>query len=534
MRLLRRPLALLALALAVLAALTLGAREASAFCGFYVAPEDGPLYNDASQVALMRDGTRTVISMSNNYRGPAKDFALVVPVPVVLQKENVKTLPRELFTKLESLSAPRLVEYWEQDPCAGPLPSPPGSVEDVLTSVQTEVSSGPSDRSYGVKVEARFTVGEYDIVVLSAKESDGLERWLRDNRYNIPRGASEALAPYIREQQKFFVARVNIAKVKLDARGSATLSPLRFSYEAQDFRLPVRLGLINASGKQDLLIYLIARSQRYEVANYPNVFIPTNLEVNDATRRSFGPFYAALFDEAVKRGEGRGIVTEYAWQTGSCDPCPSPPLEEQDIMTLGGDVLYTQGGRGEDRPGVAEETVLTRLHARYDGATLRDDLVFAAAPAVVGGREIVRDPSGQPERGAQADSTNNFQARYIIRHPWTGPVTCQSPHRGIWGGPPDGQSKPVEPALGLAAAPRENVAYLPFLKSGEPEFSVRPASVTSPGGGWARPFPRPSSCACHVAGSHASALDALALAAPALAASAIALRRRAARRRGVP
>ena len=67
---------------------------------------------------MTRDGTRTVLSMQNNYEGPPENFAMVVPVPVVLQKENVKTLPRELFAKLEELDAPRLVEYWEQDPCA--------------------------------------------------------------------------------------------------------------------------------------------------------------------------------------------------------------------------------------------------------------------------------------------------------------------------------------------------------------------------------------------------------------------------------
>ena len=65
----------------------------------------------------MREGTRTVLSMQNNYKGPPDEFAMVVPVPVVLQKENVKTLPRELFAKVEQLGAPRLVEYWEQDPC---------------------------------------------------------------------------------------------------------------------------------------------------------------------------------------------------------------------------------------------------------------------------------------------------------------------------------------------------------------------------------------------------------------------------------
>src|SRR4029078_10728509 len=68
-------------------------------------------------VLCVRGGTRPLLSIENDYKGPPEDFAMVVPVPVVLQKENVKTLPHDVFKKLEALSAPRLVEYWEQDPC---------------------------------------------------------------------------------------------------------------------------------------------------------------------------------------------------------------------------------------------------------------------------------------------------------------------------------------------------------------------------------------------------------------------------------
>ena len=62
-------------------------------------------------------GTRTVLSMQNNYQGPPENFAMVIPVPVVLQKESVKTLGKDIFARVDTLSAPRLVEYWEQDPC---------------------------------------------------------------------------------------------------------------------------------------------------------------------------------------------------------------------------------------------------------------------------------------------------------------------------------------------------------------------------------------------------------------------------------
>src|SRR3954463_10868902 len=88
-----------------------------AFCGFYVGGSNQQLLNDATQVVLMRKGTRTVLSMQNNYKGPPEAFAMVIPVPVVLHEGDVKTLTKDVFTHVEQMGAPRLVEYWEKDPC---------------------------------------------------------------------------------------------------------------------------------------------------------------------------------------------------------------------------------------------------------------------------------------------------------------------------------------------------------------------------------------------------------------------------------
>src|SRR5207253_11511825 len=111
---------------------------------------------------------------------------------------------------------------------------------------------------------------------------------------------------------------------------------------AAELRLPVRLGLLNAQSdsKQDLLVYLLSPDSRYEVANYPNVFVPTNIEVADSVRRSFGSFYAELFDETLRRNNNRAVVTEYSWQTTSCDPCPTPPLQEDELHILGDEQIF--------------------------------------------------------------------------------------------------------------------------------------------------------------------------------------------------
>ncbi|MFO0576055.1 MAG: DUF2330 domain-containing protein [Polyangia bacterium] len=165
-----------------------------------------------------RKGSHTVLTMSNNYKGPPEDFAMVVPVPVVLQKEQVKTLSADVFKHVDQLSAPRLVEYWEQDPCYQPPPPRPMRMMSAGSAPPMPAPSGARPADYGVTIEAKFEVGEYQILILSAKESGGLETWLRLSKYNIPKGASEALGPYIRDQQKFFVAKVDIKNASRNSR----------------------------------------------------------------------------------------------------------------------------------------------------------------------------------------------------------------------------------------------------------------------------------------------------------------------------
>jgi len=598
---------------------------AHAFCGFYVAPTDKPLYNDASMVALMREGTRTVLSMSNTYQGPPEDFAMVVPVPVVLKKDDVKTLPLDLFGKLETLTAPRLVEYWEQDPCAPDMGWGDGIGLGTIGGFGTGMGyGGGGGGNYKVKVEAQFAVGEYEIVVLSAEESDGLERWLVDHKYKIPTGAAAALAPYVKEQQKFFVAKVDSKKIKRDEKGLATLSPLRVSYESSDFRLPVRLGLLNSTGAQDLIVFILA-SGRYDAANYTNAFIPTNLDVVDGVRKEFHSFYGRLFDATLGKSGDRTVVTEYSWPPGTCDPCPVPSagLTQDDVATLGGDLLYPGGailggfspirlglkmietgtdiqgqlppevikriiranfprlracyqqalkkspsikgtvtttftidstgavesaslGKGtvEDEPmkqcvlgvfntlsfpepekgkvkviypidfqndddgppkKISEPLTITRLHTRYSPKTLGDDLVFKSAPPIVGGREQRTD--GVLEKGQKPGGTNNFQARYAIRHPWTGPMTCEKPVRGRWGSEPQGDAgatnKGTLAAKDLAHAPRSSAQLSSLVlgglddpKSWDQAAGPVPAPVAAP----AKPkvLHRRRACHCEV------------------------------------
>lgn len=505
----------------LLGALLLGAAAfstpapAQAFCGFYVSGADASLYNNATIVVLMRDGVRTVLSMQNNYQGPPQDFAMVVPVPVVLSKENVKTLPREIFARVDRLAAPRLVEYWEQDPCFQPV------YESLPSAAPPEPETGEEDSQeaeaerHGVKIEARFSVGEYNILILSAQDSMGLDTFLRGQRYTIPAGAERHLRPYVTGGSKFFVAKVDARKVRFE-NGQAMLSPLRFHYDSETFSLPVRLGLINSPGTQDLIVHVLARS-RYEVANYENYAIPTNLVVTGAVKDNFGAFYAAMFDRVLE-ARPKAVVTEYAWDAGSCDPCPEPPLEASEIVTLGADVLpaiqdAVEGG--EVDYGFASNFTLTRLHARYKKDALGEDLVFRAAPPIVGGTGMP-DEKGELPRGVQATGYNNFQGRYVILHRWTGPVECENPRRGVWGGPiQQVAGGPLQVATNTAFAPRGGVELASMLAAPAPELESTPKLPSGPvtENPWRDvAIPKRGGCASCAVGAPASGAAALALA----------------------
>lgn len=414
---------------------------------------------------------------------------MVIPVPVVLQKEQVKTLSPSVFKRIDELSAPRLVEYWEKDPCVDPheyLKNKKGGGIPMMA----RRSAVDEDDGLGVRIEAKFEIGEYQIVILSAKDSTGLETWLHQNKYNIPKGAAEALAPYVRDQMKFFVARVDIKKVQRDSHGLVVLSPLRFGFDSAELRLPVRLGLLNADGKQDLIIYVLSPDSRYEVANYPNIFVPTNIEVADSVRHGFGSFYAELFDETLRHSGDRAVITEYAWQTSGCDPCPTPPLQDSELFILGDEQIFpgvaesvavpsgdsaVASGRRQPYFGGGSAWVLTRLHTRYDRRTLNEDLIFRAARPAVGGRANWDGTLG--DNGAQVlnqdGGVNNFQGRYIIRHYWKGAVSCKDPRYGVFGGPPGGSGKsPASAATDLANVPRGQIKLGAVIQASVPSLGI--------------------------------------------------------------
>jgi hypothetical protein len=366
-----------------------------AFCGFYVAKADTKLFNRASQVVLVRDGDRTVMTMANDFEGEPKEFAVVIPVPTFLKREQIHVGDKALVDHLDAYSAPRLVEYFDQNPCerlefhgAMRLAAPASPV--------AADNARHLAKALGVTIEAQYTVGEYDILILSAQQSSGLETWLRENGYRIPPGASDVIASYLKQNMRFFVARVNLAEQS--RLGFSYLRPLQVAYESPKFMLPIRLGMVNAKGPQELFVYALTRNGRVETTNYRTAKLPADMDLPVYLKQpdEFAGFYKAMFTRQVESQDGRAVFLEYAWDMKWCDPCAADPLSNDELRRLG--VFWTDGGDG--RP---PNVFLSRLHIRYDNAHFPEDLVFQET----------------------ADRAN-FQGRYVLRHAWTGADTCSA------------------------------------------------------------------------------------------------------------
>jgi hypothetical protein len=381
--------------LALLSMLTWSTPAVLGFCGFYVAKADTKLFNKASQVVLVRDGDRTVMTMANDFEGDPKEFAVVIPVPTLLARGQIHVGDKALIDHLDAYSAPRLVEYFDQNPCqrfefdrAVPMAA---LAESVATRDAKQIA-----KAKGVTIEAQYTVGEYDILILSAQQSTGLETWLRENGYRIPAGASDVINTYLKQNMRFFVAKVNLGE---QARlGFSYLRPLQIAYESPKFMLPIRLGMVNAKGQQELFVYALTRNGRVETTNYRTARLPVDMDLPTYLKEpsEFASFYKAMFTRQVAAQDGHAVFLEYAWDMKWCDPCAADPLSNDELRRLG--VFWTDGSDG--RPA---NVFLSRLHVRYDNAHFPEDLVFQ-------------------ETGDRA----NFQGRYVLRHGWTGGDTCSA------------------------------------------------------------------------------------------------------------
>jgi hypothetical protein len=394
-------------ALAFLALVMTSVRaDATCFCMMRMPPRstraagssitDDPSYNPASAVFILRDGTRTIMTIEAAYEGPAVELTLVVPVPTPIEREDVRTVSGSLFRRLDRATAPKVEHvYTACRPLRRALPMRAMGEGTGAGHSEPEPEQGPGD--YGISIEDEWEVEEYDITLLSAQQSTGLLRYLRDQGLALPDRADEVLRGYMETGHRFIVAKADPSRAERIGE-RMMLSPLQIAYDSEELRIPVRLGTLNSPGEQELLLYVLSREGRFELANRPNVTAPSDVRLRNEAAGRFAPMYAALLDEVFHQTPN-AAVTEYARTIGK-------HVHMRHVWRFGFDELTQRpGGRGEGR------WTITRMRHRY-GTDLSDDLVLRPAEPL----RLTRRWRHWQLRDATSSRYSAFHVRFVVEH----------------------------------------------------------------------------------------------------------------------
>jgi hypothetical protein len=331
-------------------------------------------------------------------------------------------------------------------------------------------------------VQAKQKEGEYKFTVL--EPTQGVTAWLTGKGYKPPSGADAAIKPYLDRGMKALVAEVDPKRIELVGGDRAQLSPIRYFTEQPFDTIVAKPGVLDSPGKQELFIYVLDPEARYETKNYKTLFPPTNIAVDFEVKERMGEFYAALHDIILEKNP-KSFLAEYAWPADSCgQPCPVEPLLIHELLSLGAEVFERAVPEAERNPKLPELTkeekearkaelkdlkpkerrerekqmdeerktvivrkglvernkyVLSRLHYRYDAASLPDDpKIGPAASGATGGVALPAGPKMDIVTEVKSTPASRLQIRYNNFHPWVPVIHCDAPDRGKWGkSPPD-------------------------------------------------------------------------------------------------
>jgi len=359
-----------------------------------------PSYAPAAGVFVVRDGTRTVLTMETVYDGPPEEVSMLIPVRTPIERDDVHTVPGHLFRNLDRRTAPKVRHVW---PACRRRRRPVSMAARASSDVASPFAeSAPTreqiEEEYDIDIVDEWEVQEYDITLLGAEQSAGLFRYLRDQDLALPSGGQEVLQAYIQNDFRFVLAKADPERAHR-LGDEMMLSPIQIEYQSDELQVPVRLGTLNSPGEQELLLYVLSTEGRFELANRPNVEAPTDLRLRADAAGSVAELYESLTDEVFRRTPG-AAVTEFAHTLGS-------RIGRYHVQQFG-----IPSDREARRRGTRERWTLTRIRHRY-GKDLDSDLTLRPASSPL--RMERRWP--HPELRTWAPrGESGFHVQFVVRH----------------------------------------------------------------------------------------------------------------------
>jgi hypothetical protein len=256
-----------------------------------------PVDQTGEKILFAADGRNVTAHVEIAYKGEAKDFSWILPVPTP-PKLEVGT--DALFAALRQATQPSFqLELRNEGPCDLPRPAAPRRVYE--SDVQAKKD--------GVTVVSQGVVGPYDTAVLQANQPGVLKDWLRKNKYVIPAKLDPLLDPYVAGKYSFVALKLTKDKAVGD------IQPIVMNYKATKPGIPIRLTGVAATPDMDVFVWVLGQ-QHAIPENYRHAVI------NEARVDwlSGGANYKQVVTRAVDEAGGQAFVTDYA---GPSDVVPS-------------------------------------------------------------------------------------------------------------------------------------------------------------------------------------------------------------------
>ncbi len=289
----------LALTLSCAVAVSLWSQRVEA-CGCFTPPNP--------TVPVLQAGERILFAVKNGevtahvqvqYSGAAgQEFGWLLPLPSV---PTLELGTDELFTRLLTTTQPRyqmntvLDAHCQQfNSGAGGGQATSGGFADAGLSSQADAGISP--------LVVQDSVGPYDYAVLRADSKTAMLDWLATNRYFVPSGTDESVAPYIREGAFFLALKLRAGNTTGD------LLPVVLRYTSDLGVIPITLTATGATQNMGVQVWMLGNGRAIP-RNYNHAVL--NDSVIDWPSR--GANYNDVVIRAVGEAPGRhAFVTEYA------------------------------------------------------------------------------------------------------------------------------------------------------------------------------------------------------------------------------
>ncbi|MDP3231283.1 MAG: DUF2330 domain-containing protein [Myxococcales bacterium] len=278
-------------------------------CGCFAQPPQSlgtPVVQAGERILFAVDNGKVTAHIQIQYSGDAKEFGWLIPLPSV---PVVKVGSEELFTLLLRQTQPTYqtttvftgegcqrqaspgLSFGCQNRAAAFSPSA-GRFEDSAAAPQAPPSP----------LVIQATVGPYDYAVLKADDRAAMVTWLADNRYVIPTGADDVVAPYIRPGAYFLALKLT------SGASTGDIAPVVLEYASDLPMIPITLTSIGAQPNMGVQVWLVGPGRAIP-RNYHHVVI------NDAQldwANGAGNYSAVVTAAVATAPTKHAFVTEYA------------------------------------------------------------------------------------------------------------------------------------------------------------------------------------------------------------------------------